>query len=61
MEQKTGARGLRTVLEEIMLDVMYNIPSESDVSKCVITAAAIEKKEGPLLVRSKSKDKEEIA
>jgi len=40
---------------------MYNIPSESDVSKCVITAAAIEKKEGPLLVRSKSKDKEEIA
>lgn len=44
MEQKTGARGLRTVLEEIMLDVMYNIPSESDVSKCVITAAAIEKK-----------------
>ncbi len=61
MEQKTGARGLRTVLEEIMLDVMYNIPSESDVSKCVITAAAIEKKEGPLLVRSKSKGKEEIA
>ncbi len=61
MEQKTGARGLRTVLEGIMLDIMYNIPSQRDVSKCVITKAAVEKREQPLLVRSKAKGKEEIA
>ncbi len=61
MEQKTGARGLRTVLEGIMLDIMYNIPSERDVSKCVITKAAVEKREQPLLVRSKAKGKEDIA
>jgi ATP-dependent Clp protease ATP-binding subunit ClpX len=61
LEQKTGARGLRTVLEGLMLDVMYNIPSEENVSKCVITRAAVEKKEQPLIVRSKSKGKEESA
>ncbi len=45
-----------------MLDIMYNIPSQRDVSKCVITKAAVEKREQPpLLVRSKAKGKEEIA
>ena len=57
LEQKTGARGLRTVVEGIMLDVMYNVPSEEHVSKCVITQASVEKKEQPLIVRSKSKGK----
>lgn len=57
LEQKTGARGLRTVVEGIMLDVMYNVPSEGHVSKCVITQAAVEKAEQPLIVRSKSKGK----
>ena len=61
LEQKTGARGLRTVLEGLMLDVMYNIPSEENVSKCVITKAAVEKKEQPLIVRTKPKGKEESA
>jgi ATP-dependent Clp protease ATP-binding subunit ClpX len=40
-----------------MLDVMYSVPSEEDVSKCVITKAAVEKQEQPLVVRSKSKGK----
>lgn len=57
LEQKTGARGLRTVVEGLMLDVMYNIPSEEHVSKCVITQASVEKKEQPLIVRSKAKGK----
>ncbi len=57
LEQKTGARGLRTVVEEIMLDVMYDVPSEEHVSKCVITQAAVDKKEQPLIVRSKAKGK----
>lgn len=56
MEQKTGARGLRTVLEGLMLDVMYNIPSEKNVEKCVITRASVEKKEAPLLVRSQKEE-----
>ncbi|NLL42570.1 MAG: ATP-dependent Clp protease ATP-binding subunit ClpX [Firmicutes bacterium] len=57
LKQKTGARGLRTVVEGIMLDVMYDVPSEGHVSKCVITQAAVEKAEQPLIVRSKSKGK----
>jgi ATP-dependent Clp protease ATP-binding subunit ClpX len=57
LEQKTGARGLRSVVEGIMLDVMYNVPSEEHVSKCVITRASVEKEEQPLIVRSKTKGK----
>ena len=53
----TGARGLRTIVEGRMLDVMYSGPSEEDVSKCVITTAVVETREQPLLVRSKSKGK----
>ncbi len=56
LEQKTGARGLRTVLEDLMLDVMYNIPSEKNVEKCVITRASVEQKEAPLLVRSQKEE-----
>ena len=57
LEQKTGARGLRSVVEGIMLDVMYDVPSEEHVSKCVITKASVEKAEQPLIVRSKAKGK----
>lgn len=57
LEQKTGARGLRSVVEGIMLDVMYDVPSEEHVSKCVITRASVEKEEQPLVVRSKAKGK----
>jgi ATP-dependent Clp protease ATP-binding subunit ClpX len=37
IERKTGARGLRAILESIMLDVMYEVPSRTDVKKCVVT------------------------
>ena len=48
--RKTGARGLRSILEEVMLDVMYDLPSLQSVKKCVITKDTIEKREQPTLV-----------
>jgi ATP-dependent Clp protease ATP-binding subunit ClpX len=48
--RKTGARGLRTIIEEILLDVMYEIPSRSDVVKCVVNADTIRRKVHPLLL-----------
>ena len=50
LELKTGARGLRTIIEEVLLDVMYEIPSRSDVRKCVITAETIRSSKPPLMV-----------
>ena len=50
LRYKTGARGLRTLIEEILLDVMYEIPSRSDVKKCVISADTITNRKGPLLL-----------
>ncbi|MBM3944159.1 MAG: ATP-dependent Clp protease ATP-binding subunit ClpX, partial [SAR202 cluster bacterium] len=41
MSNKTGARGLRTVLESTLLDIMYELPSMKGVSKCVVSADAI--------------------
>ena len=54
-EQKTGARGLRSVIEKIMTDVMYQIPSDDSIVQCIITKEAVEGKSRPLLVhREKS-------
>ena len=50
MERKTGARGLRAILEEIMLNVMYDIPSRTDVKKCVITRDTVANKSEPILM-----------
>ena len=38
IERKTGARGLRSIIEGIMLDVMFDLPSRDDITKCIITA-----------------------
>jgi ATP-dependent Clp protease ATP-binding subunit ClpX len=48
--RKTGARGLRSILEEIMLDIMYDLPSMQGVKKCVINREVVEKKEQPTLI-----------
>jgi len=61
VRRKTGARGLRAILEETMLNVMYDIPSRSDITKCVITKDVIEKKEEPILVTEDRKKKSETA
>src|SRR3990170_612895 len=50
LQHKTGARGLRTVLEDCLLDVMYEIPSRGDVKKCVVDAASIRGLRRPLLL-----------
>ena len=42
MERKTGARGLRAIMENVMLDLMYTIPSADDISECVITKDMVE-------------------
>ncbi len=51
MKRKTGARGLRAVMEGIMMDVMFTIPSDENVSECIVTKAAVEGKEPPMLIR----------
>jgi ATP-dependent Clp protease ATP-binding subunit ClpX len=50
LRHKTGARGLRTVLEDCLLDVMYEIPSRGDVKKCVVDGDAIHGLRRPLLL-----------
>ncbi len=50
--RKTGARGLRSILEHIMTDIMYEIPSRTDIRKCIITKGTIDQKTGPTLVLS---------
>ena len=55
VERKTGARGLRSIIEETMLDIMYDIPSREDVVKCLITRETVEKKGEPTLVLDKKK------
>ena len=49
-ERKTGARGLRTTIEEVLLDVMYEIPSLENVRKCVVDANVINNRTRPLLM-----------
>ena len=48
-ERKTGARGLRSVMENIMMDVMYEIPSDDNIAECIITKEAVEGKAQPLV------------
>lgn len=50
IERKTGARGLRSIIEGIMLDVMFELPSREDIVKCVITADTVAEKSSPKLI-----------
>jgi len=62
LKRNTGARGLRSILEEVMLDVMYDIPSRNDIAKCIITKETIQKKEQPRIIAvDRKKKKEETA
>ena len=51
IERKTGARGLRAIMEDVMLDIMYDIPSLTDVTTCEITGDTIRKVAPPRLIR----------
>ncbi|MBK3493464.1 ATP-dependent protease ATP-binding subunit ClpX [Viridibacillus sp. YIM B01967] len=50
IERKTGARGLRSIIENIMLDVMFELPSRDDIAKCIITKETITEKARPKLL-----------
>ncbi|MCD6435348.1 MAG: ATP-dependent protease ATP-binding subunit ClpX [Clostridiales bacterium] len=62
-ERNTGARGLRSIVEKVMLDVMYELPNRDDVEKCIITKGVITKGQKPTLVLHDkgSKKKESIS
>lgn len=64
LKRNTGARGLRAIIESIMCNVMYEVPSRTDVTKCTVTKEVVLNKEEPILCtidRSKAKKKEESA
>ncbi|MCH1627621.1 ATP-dependent protease ATP-binding subunit ClpX [Fredinandcohnia quinoae] len=50
IERKTGARGLRSIIESIMLDVMFDLPSRDDIKKCIITAETVKENTAPKLL-----------
>ncbi len=50
LERETGARGLRSIIEEALLEVQFELPSRRDVQKCVVTKETIEKGAPPTLV-----------
>ncbi len=52
--RETGARGLRSIIEDSLLDVQFELPSREDVSKCVVTRESIEKGQSPMLVTGPS-------
>ena len=52
IDRNTGARGLRSILEEIMLDIMYEIPSRKDIERCLITKECITESKPPELTLS---------
>ncbi len=55
LERNTGARGLRSILEEIMIDIMYEIPSRSDVARCIITKESVADKVSPQVILKQDK------
>jgi ATP-dependent Clp protease ATP-binding subunit ClpX len=60
IKHETGARGLRGILENLMLDVMYDIPSRKDIVKCIISKDTVTKGKAPMLVyKEKAEDKEQ--
>ena len=64
IERNTGARGLRSIIESLMLDIMYEIPSREDVKKCIINEEVVEKHLEPVIVslnKRGRKKKEESA
>jgi len=61
ISRKTGARGLRAIMESVMLDVMYDIPSRGDVKQCVISAEVVEGHVKPMLVLENNEELAEAA
>ena len=60
MERKTGARGLRSILEDVLLEVMYKIPSEAEVAKVIVDENVISGSSEPMLIYE-NQDKQKTA
>lgn len=56
LERKTGARGLRAVVEETMMDMMYELPSQENVDTCIVTKGAVDQTEEPKIIYSEHVD-----
>ena len=56
IERKTGARGLRSIIEEIMRDIMFEIPSNPNIEKCIITKATVLDNAGPKIEEGQNKE-----
>ncbi len=56
IERKTGARGLRSIIEEIMRDIMFDIPSRPNIEKCIITKGTVAGTEGPKIIEGNKED-----
>jgi ATP-dependent Clp protease ATP-binding subunit ClpX len=54
LQRKIGARGLRLILEDLMLDLMYQLPSRTDIHECVITKEVVENKMAPIMLMEKA-------
>ena len=57
IERKTGARGLRSIIEEIMRDIMFDIPSNEKIEKCIITKDTVLNNTGPRIIENPDKEK----
>lgn len=57
LERKIGARGLRSIMENVMMDVMYRIPSDDTIEQCIITKEAVEGVSGPLVVHREARER----
>ena len=55
IKRDTGARGLRSIIEETMRDVMFDIPSQEDIERVIITKATVDQTEGPLIKKGNTK------
>ena len=53
VKRETGARGLRAILEEIMLDIMYEVPSQSGIAECIINREAVIERKAPIMLYKK--------
>ena len=60
IERKTGARGLRSIIEEIMRDIMFEIPSNPKIEKCIITKATVENGEPPKIIINNNREVPEV-
>ena len=57
MERKTGARGLRSIIERILMETMYKVPSETNLQKVVMDASVIQGENEPLMVYESTEEK----